>query len=248
MQVFWKLRSLLAAVLFAITTFAVSTSAIICSFFTNSPKVQRWHIKKWGRLCCRFFGVNVVVKGLEHWPFQEGAVVLFNHTSFIDIFAMSGFLPAVTFGAKKELFKIPIFGAAMRRVGILPIDRARRDQTFKVYEQSTERLLAGEKIALAPEGGRTSTPHEIGPFKAGPFVFALQAGVKLIPVVIVGAYEIFPKGALLPNADRSKRTLYLEVLPSIPVEGQSVDERGELQKRARDLMQTTLNSYYMGVQ
>lgn len=248
MRLIWTLRSLISVLLFAISTLYFSLSAILASFVSDSPKVARWHLKWWGRSACFLFGVNVHVEGFEHWPFESGAVVLFNHTSFFDIFAMSGYLPDMRFGAKQELFKIPIFGAAMRRIGILPIDRARKEKVFRIYEKSAERLKGGEKIALAPEGGRTSTPQSIGPFKSGPFVFALNATVPLVPVVISGAYQIMPKHAWLPNARVKSSNLYLEVLPVISLSEQDREERGALQSRVRESMQQSLDRHFSSVQ
>lgn len=248
MVIIWILRSVLASLGFVVVTFALSFSTIFCSFFTNSNRVARWHLKWWGRIACWMYGVHVHVKGFSHWPFDQGAVVLFNHTSFFDIFAMTGYLPDMRFGAKQELFKIPVFGAAMRRVGILPIDRARREKVFKIYEKSTERLRAGEKIALAPEGGRTATPQEIKSFKSGPFVFALQADVPLIPVVIWGAYDIMPKGSFLPNATKASSDLYLEILPVVYLSEDDREDRDVLQERVRQSMQSVLKTYFATVQ
>lgn len=174
--------------------------------------------------------------------------MLFNHTSFFDIFAMTGYLPDMRFGAKQELFKIPFFGAAMKRVGIIPIDRARREKVFKLYEVSTDRLKAGEKIALAPEGGRTASPQEIKSFKSGPFIFALQADVPLVPVVIWGAYDVMPKGALLPNTNQAQADLYLEVLPPVYISEDDREDRDVLQERVRKSMQMTLSRYFANVQ
>lgn len=242
------LRSVLASLGFVVLTLCFSASTLLSSFFTTSNRVARWHLKWWGRITCWMFGVKVHVKGFSHWPYDRGAVVLFNHTSFFDIFAMTGYLPDMRFGAKQELFKIPVFGAAMRRVGILPIDRARREKVFKLYEQSTERLRAGEKIALAPEGGRTATPQEIRAFKSGPFVFALQAEVPLVPVVIWGAYDIMPKGTILPNATKATSNLYLEILEPVYVSEDDREYRDVLQERVRQSMQTTLRTYFASVQ
>lgn len=240
MRWIWTLRSCLSTVAFGLLTFLFSGSCVLASFVSSSPRVARWHLKWWGRIACFLFGARVVVHGFENWPFRSGAVVLFNHTSFFDVFAMTGYLPDMRFGAKQELFRIPIFGSAMRRVGILPIDRARREKVFQIYEKSAERLRGGQKIGLAPEGTRTQTPNSLGPFKAGPFVFALQAHVPLVPVVITGAYDIMPKGAWLPNAWRSGSELHLEILPMVSWDQQTHADRTELQNQVRDAMQAAL--------
>lgn len=242
MRLLYILRSLIAAVAFAIVTLVLSGSAILFSFLTTSNRIPRLHIKWWGLSACWLFGVKVVVHGKDRWKRDSGGVVLFNHTSFFDIFAMVGFLPDMRFGAKIELFKIPVFGAAMRRVGILPIDRERREKVFAIYQQAVERLTAGEKIALAPEGTRTSNPTQLSNFKSGPFIFALQSRVDLIPVVIKGAYEVLSKDELLPNTHHLVSTIHLIVMEPIPTDTAVQEKRADLQSAIRLKMQTVLDS------
>lgn len=193
-------------------------------------------------MACWLFGVKVVVIGKDLWKRDSGGVVLFNHTSFFDIFAMAGYLPDMRFGAKIELFKIPLFGAAMRRVGILPIDRQRKEKVFQIYHQAVERLKSGEKVALAPEGKRTSSPDQLSTFKSGPFIFALQSKVDLIPVVIRGAYEVYSKNNLLPNTNKLISTIHLIVLEPVSTSGDVVEQRIDLQNLTRSRMQAVLDS------
>jgi 1-acyl-sn-glycerol-3-phosphate acyltransferase len=236
------IRSILAGVAFVVLTLSLSVSAILFSLLTTSIRIPRLHMKWWGQGACWLFGVKVTVFGKERWKRDSGGVVLFNHTSFFDIFAMVGFLPDMRFGAKIELFKIPLFGAAMRRVGILPIDRQRREKVFAIYQQAVERLSSGEKIALAPEGKRTSNPQVLSQFKSGPFIFALQSRVDLIPVVIKGAYEVLPKDQVLPNIHQWCSEIQLFVLEPISTQNQTLENKMELQKRVREKMQGELNS------
>lgn len=242
MRLLLFIRSFLACIGFVILTFALSASAIFFSVFTSSVRIPRYHIKWWGQAACWLFGVKVVVIGKELWRRNSGGVVLFNHTSFFDIFAMAGYLPDMGFGAKIELFKIPIFGAAMRRVGILPIDRQRKEKVFKIYHQAIERLKAGEKVALAPEGTRTSNPDQLSSFKSGPFIFALQSKVDIIPVVIRGAFEVYSKNTLLPNLNKLTSTIYLIVLEPVPTTGEVEEKRIDLQNLTKSRMQAVLDS------
>jgi 1-acyl-sn-glycerol-3-phosphate acyltransferase len=235
------LRSFMMAPVFVILTLILSLVGISLSFGANSFRRQRKVIKAWGRWTCFLFGVKVQARGLENWPYQSGGVVLFNHTSFFDIFAMVGFLPDMRFGAKKELFSIPFFGWAMKRAGILPIDRARRDQVYQIYEQSSHRLKFGEKIALAPEGERTRTPWTLQNFKAGPFLFALSAEVDLIPVIVCGAFQVMSKDQLIPNRKNMFSKITLDVLPPFSTKGYRVDSRKDLQDDLRAIMQTKLD-------
>jgi 1-acyl-sn-glycerol-3-phosphate acyltransferase len=231
---------------FIVLTFALSILGICLSYGTDSFRRQRKVMKIWGRWTCFLFGVQVQTRGLENWPYKSGGVVLFNHTSFFDIFAMVGFLPDMRFGAKKELFSIPFFGWAMKRAGILPIDRARRDHVYQIYEQSSHRLKSGEKIALAPEGERTRTPWTLQNFKAGPFLFALSAEVDLIPVIVGGAHQVMNKDQILPNRKNRTSVITLDVMPPLSTQGYRVDNRKALQDDVRSVMQIKLDEISRG--
>lgn len=226
---------------FIVLTLVLSILGICLSYGMDSFRRQRKVMKIWGRWTCFLFGVQVQTRGLENWPYKSGGVVLFNHTSFFDIFAMVGFLPDMRFGAKRELFSIPFFGWAMKRAGILPIDRARRDHVYQIYEQSTHRLKSGEKIALAPEGERTRTPWTLQNFKAGPFLFALSAEVDLIPVIVCGAHQVMNKDQLIPNRKQLNSLITLDVLPALSTEGFRSDNRKALQDHVRSIMQNKLD-------
>lgn len=201
----------------------------------NSREIDDRSIRFWGKYSCKMFGVDVEVSGLESLP-PGGCIFLFNHSSLFDIFSMNWALPSFRFGAKIELFKIPIFGKAMRRVGVLPIARHRREEVFKIYEASVERIKSGERIALAPEGTRQKNDQILGPFKAGPFVFAINAQTQLVPVIIKGAAGILPKYHLLPNMTTWKSKITIQILPPISAASYNLKERPALQDKIRDIM------------
>ncbi len=197
----------------------------------------------WGSTCCRMFGVHVEVEGLENIPTTKGCLFLFNHSSFFDVFALAGYIPGLRFGAKAELFKIPIFGKTMKAMGTLPIARNNREEVYKIYDEAKQRFSHGEMFALAPEGGRFFGPS-LFPFKAGPFIFAMSAEAPLVPVVILGANECLPKGAFLFNKDKWTRKIYLKILKPIETKGFTPATRSELQKKVYSVMNPIWIHYY----
>ncbi|AFY01508.1 lysophospholipid acyltransferase family protein [Bdellovibrio bacteriovorus] len=228
-------RSLLGAILLPIHTVLCSAAMVICNILFNNRKLEDHIVEFWTRNCCRMFNVKVEVKGLENRP-DGGFLYVFNHTSFFDIFAMNGWLGSFRFGAKIELFSIPVFGAGMRRAGILPIARNRRDEVFKVYQAAEARIKAGERFALAPEGTRQKT-ETLGSFKSGPFIFAISAKAPIVPVIVKGAAAIMSKGQLVPNWGVWSRTITLEVLPPVSTEGYTIEDRPILQEKVRKMME-----------
>lgn len=228
-------RSLLGVILLPLHTALCAGSLVIVNILFNNRKLEDHIVEFWTRNCCRLFGVDVVVSGLENRP-DGGFLYVFNHTSFFDIFAMNGWLGSFRFGAKIELFSIPIFGAGMRRAGILPIARSRRDEVFKVYQAAEARIKAGERFALAPEGTRQET-ESLGPFKSGPFIFAINAKAPIVPVIVKGAAAILPKGHIIPNWGVWSRKIHLQVLPPVSSEGYTIEQRPLLQDKVRKIME-----------
>ena len=227
-------RSLIGVILLPIHTCLCATAMILVNLIFNNRKWEDHIVEFWTRNCCRMFGVKVQVKGLENRP-AGGFLYVFNRTSFFDIFAMNGWLGSFRFGATIELFKIPVFGAGMRRAGILPIARDRREEVFKVYQAAEARIKAGERFALAPEGSRQKT-ERLGSFKSVPFIFAINAKAPIVPVIVKGAAAIMPKGYWIPNWGVWSRTITLEVLPAVQTEGYAIESRPQLQERVRNMM------------
>lgn len=227
-------RSIIAVLLFPVLTVGCAMAMIVVNLLFNKRRIEDHIVVFWTRTTCWMFGVNVVTHGVENRP-RGGYLYVFNHTSFFDIFAMNGWLGSFRFGAKIELFSIPIFGFAMRRAGILPIARERREEVFKVYEAAEARIKAGERFALAPEGTRQET-ETLGRFKSGPFVFAINAKAPIVPVIVKGAAAILPKGHIVPNWGVWSRTIHLTVLPPIDPTPFTMKDRPALQEKVRALM------------
>lgn len=241
MIVLIRLRSILLTMLYPIYLVALSSICLLMNLIFNSRKIDNLIIKLWASGTCRMFGVRVKVYGEEKIPKKTGCVYIFNHASYFDIWAMSGYLPSFRFGSKIELFSIPVFGWAIRRVGVLPIDRERRESVFRVYAEAKQRILNGDRFALAPEGTRQDS-EKLGPFKSGPFVLAIQCSAPLVPVIIRGASRVMPKSNFIPNWNRWSDEITLQVLDPIETQGMDVNEKKVLMERAHGLMKTALDS------
>lgn len=229
MRILITLRSLLMTLLYPLVLMISSITVMLVNLLFNNRHRDDYFVQLWGKISCAMFGVKVRLHGAENIP-AGGCIFLFNHTSFFDVFAMQATIRGFRFGAKIELFKIPVFGTAMLRLGALPIARHRRDEVFKVYEAAQVRVQNGEKFALAPEGTR-QTEEKLGSFKAGPFVFAINAKAPLVPVVIRGASAILPKGHWVPNRDVWTREIDIYVLPAVSTETYKVEDRPILQEK-----------------
>lgn len=224
-------RSLLVAILYP---FVITAFAVVVVFLGHVPgakarAIQDFVVGVWTRFSLFLFGVELKVHHLEKLP--EGAYLcLFNHTSNFDILAVQSLIPRIRFGAKIELFSIPIFGAAMRAAGVLPISRSERAEVIKVYNEAQARLANGECFILSPEGTRQAE-EKLGVFKSGPFLFAIAAQVPIVPVAIKGASRIQAKGHWLPNSQQWKSKIEVTFGDPISTAGMTADAKKDLQER-----------------
>lgn len=231
MNVVTSIRGFFLAIYFGIHSIVMAAVMIIANVLFNNRKLEdKIAFYGWAKWFLNLARIQVEVEGAETVP-KEGSLILFNHMSFMDILVLYAYVPiSFRFGAKIELFKIPVFGYAMKRAGVLPITRNNRGQVLKIYEESIARVHKGESFALAPEGTRQSEPI-LGRFKKGPFIFAIQAQMPIVPVVLAGAHLIQEKGGVLINAGAWYRTVYMRILPPISTKGLTLDNVAELQEK-----------------
>lgn len=225
--------------LLPLVTILLTMVMLLGSVSKKLRPLQIWVQRVWCGFILGWFSIRIEVDG--DLP-EFGCVVLFNHKSFVDIFALVKAFRGMNFGAKTELFRIPFFGWAIKSFGVLVIDRSNRKKTIQQYEKSLDNLRRGDRVALAPEGTRNSTPQALLPFKTGPFLFAVQAQVPIVPVLISDAAAVWPKGSLLPALRHWSYTVKVRILPAIKTEGVLPEERQKL----KDLVYSKMLSELSG--
>lgn len=123
----------------------------------------------------------------------RGYLFLANHQSYFDIPVLLAALPGrVTFAAKKNLFRIPVFGWSIRAAGFIPVDRENRRQAMEVFAAASARLKRGASVLFFPEGTR-SRDGRIHDFQRGGFLVAQKAGAAIVPVGVAGTFDLLPR-------------------------------------------------------
>ena len=193
----------------------------------------------WGRWLLRAAGVKVVRHGGDSLPAHQPHVFVANHVSLADIPVTLDALPPYGFVAKRELESVPLFGAAARAAGVIFIDRENLKAAFSAYEDAASKIRAGQSVLVYPEGTRGDR-YGLRPFKKGPFVLAIGAGVPVVPVVIHGTIAVSPRGefSVTPGV------VNVHILEPIPTEGLSYDDRQVLAEKVRARMADCLRSVY----
>ena len=180
-----------------VATLVFGLLAIGTSFVTRSGNLPHRVGRAWAQSIMRVGRMRVHVKGLANIEAHRSYIYMANHTSNFDIPVLLGYLPVqFRWLAKAELFRIPIFGYAMHRCGYISIDRFNHAAAVKSLSTAARRIREGVSVLIFPEGTR-SWDGQVGPFKKGGFVVAVDAGVPIVPVFIRGTRTIMPKGKRL---------------------------------------------------
>ncbi|MDM8543149.1 lysophospholipid acyltransferase family protein [Desulfococcaceae bacterium HSG9] len=173
---------------------AIFSVAVFLASLTDSKGVNPHKVAGiWAR--CILFGsrVKVRIRGLSNIDHSRSYIFMLNHQSLYDIPVILGCLPVqFRWLAKHELFKIPLFGTAMRRAGYISINRTNRRSAFKSLKIAALIIRSGVPVVIFPEGTR-SPDGRILPFKKGGFVLAIQSQVPIVPVIIQGTSAILTK-------------------------------------------------------
>lgn len=145
-------------------------------------------------------GVRLRPVGLEKVEDRRAYLFMSNHVSNLDPPIITRVLNRrISIMTKQELFKIPLFGRAMRDSGFVPVNRTNSRAAVESIREGARVLQSGMPMLVFPEGTRSSD-GKLLPFKKGSFHLAMEAGVPVVPVTIVGSYEIWPKGRMSMHA------------------------------------------------
>ncbi|MEW5976701.1 MAG: lysophospholipid acyltransferase family protein [Acidobacteriota bacterium] len=190
------IRTILALTVVFGFTFLVGPPGMLVALFQRNPRVLYTLGRTGCRLGFRLAGIRLVVKGSEWVDPSRTYVFLANHQSNTDPPALLLAIPHdVKLILKKELGRIPVLNWVMRQGGFIFIDRSDRTNAIQGMTRAANQLARGDSFLIFPEGTR-SRSGELGKFKKGPFVIALQAKVPILPVTVSGSYDIMPPGRL----------------------------------------------------
>lgn len=195
-----RLASYLATgslILFGMTgTLLFAVFGILFSWVPPRGETTAALARLWGRWLLAVAGVRVRAEVDPALAWGRGCVLVANHQSYFDIPVVLASVPgSLRFAAKRSLFRIPFFGWALKAGGFIPVDRADKSRAREVWSTAGRRLAGGASVLFFPEGTR-SAGDELGPFQRGGFLVALKTGAPVVPVGIVGARRVMPRGRL----------------------------------------------------
>ena len=206
--------------------------AILISLVDPTGKVPHLVARTWAKSILIAGRIKVKVKGLSKIDPTTSCIYMCNHQSNFDIPVLLAHLKVqFRWLAKAELFRIPLFGFAMRRAGYISIDRTDRQAAFISLKTAAKTIREGASVIIFPEGTR-SPDGNISPFKKGGFVMALDSGVPIVPVILHGTRAIMSKKKLriVPG------TVLVEITEPIDISGYTRENKEALMDRIRNII------------
>jgi 1-acyl-sn-glycerol-3-phosphate acyltransferase len=239
------MRTVLVLLVFVFLTPLLGIPVIVAAMLgvrDRPGSIFDWVPRAWAGALLWAAGARVVLHNGERISSGEPRVFIANHVSWFDIFALAATLRHYKFIAKAELERIPIFGQAVRAVGFVFIDRNNRKAAFAGYQEAASKIRNGASVVVCPEGTRGHS-YALRPFKKGPFVLAVAAGVPIVPTLVYGTREIQRKGSMIIRSGE----VHLHFLEPVPTEGLTYDDRDRLSRVTWERMAAELEQVY-GIQ
>jgi 1-acyl-sn-glycerol-3-phosphate acyltransferase len=234
---FTLINSIFALFVTVGATFVFSLQALLYLLvFRTSEKTAQVAPNNWARTILAATRVKVNVTGLEKLDHDKNYIFMGNHQSQYDIFCVQAYLDwDLRWLAKKELFEIPIFGAALEKGGSIPVDRSNGRKALVSLSDAAKRIKNGCSVIIFPEGTR-SADGVLTPFKTGGMVIAIKAKVEVVPIAICGTSDILPKGKFLAKPGR----VTLRIGEPIRVEDYTLKQKAELAELLHDKVSVLL--------
>ena len=181
--------------LVTVYTIVLGSISLLSTLVDRTGNFAHRCARAWARAILATTGVRVKVSGLEHLEPGRSYVFAANHQSIYDIPILFATIPAqLRIVAKESLGRIPFMGWHLHRAGHLLVDR--RNPGPDIVQKMRRLVSESSSLIVFPEGTR-SVDGEIGRFKKGPFLVAMDARLPVVPVTITGSRHVMKKGRLM---------------------------------------------------
>jgi 1-acyl-sn-glycerol-3-phosphate acyltransferase len=218
--------------LLCLATFVFGSISIPLSLI-NSKLSYLLCAKPWSYVLTYAIPLFVTVKGGENCNPKESYVVVSNHQSHLDIPAlMARTSLGLRWVMKSELRKIPVFGMACDKIGMVYIDRSQPEKAVASLREAKKRVANGISVMFFAEGTRSRT-GELGTFKKGAFRMAIELGVPILPISIKGTRNSLPAKTLDLKPGKASITIH----PPIPMNNYSVEDLEKLMTETKEVIQ-----------
>jgi len=228
------IRTLVMLLFWAISTLVVAPIMLLYTILTGNVMPLYRIGMKLGITGVRVAGIKINVLGMSNLDPARSYIFMSNHASNLDPPVFVPNIPGrCSVLLKKEVLRVPIFGRVLKMAEMVPVDRHNREAAIESVHAAARVLRRGLNMVIFPEGTR-SLDGRLLPFKKGPFHLAVEAGVPVVPVTLLGTYECWPKGQF---ASRGGTTT---VVFHPPIEPSEFGDRETLMAKVRDAIASAL--------
>jgi len=227
-------------VFITLDTLILGFIVIMLSVFDRKGNLVHYIGKFWSLLNIYISGTRLKVVGKEKIDKKRSYIVMTNHQSLFDVWALIGKIPLqIRWIVKKELRKLPIFGYALERMGHIYIDRQDRENAYMGLNAAARKIKEGTSVIIFPEGTR-SPNGKLLKFRLGGASLALRAGVQILPITVNGGRFVLPKNtlALMPGK--------MEIIVGDPIDPGDFNEdnKTELMSTVKSVIENNLDLEY----
>ena len=178
--------------LFSLSTALFGSFSLLLSLVDRTGLWQHRTAAAWARVSLWISGAHVHVRHEERLKQAPIALFVSNHLSYMDTPTIFGKLPfQFRIVARQSLWKIPFIGWHLQRSGQIPVNVENPRASIASLSRGVKTLQAGMPLFIFPEGGR-SRSGLLGPFMNGPAYMAIRARVPIVPIALVGTFELLP--------------------------------------------------------
>ena len=231
MRVIWFLINLVLSIS------VCSIPIIAVGLFDKEKYYTGKLIKMWARWVIWSTGIQYEIDGLDNLNLDKQYIFMSNHESALDIVLGVAAIPSnLVFLAKKELFRVPVFGWAMEAAGMIKIDRQNPEIARKSVSEAVETLMHSSFSTLIYPEGTRSNGEELLPFKKGGFILAIRTQLPVVPITILGAGNVLPKGTLTIKKSHIK----MIIDNPIPTLEMDINDKDQLLQDCRKIINQNL--------
>ncbi|MEI8134321.1 MAG: lysophospholipid acyltransferase family protein [bacterium] len=197
------IRSTTATIIFLIATLVLSIVSIPVALVDRSGRGYLWMARVWSKIFLFLYGIKLQVQSSASLSKHKPYVFVANHSSYSDIPILFAAIPQdIRLVLRQSLTLIPIWGWALLVSPMIIINRSSGAKSKQSLARAAEIISKGASVLLFPEGTRTPD-GQLQEFHRGAFNLARESRARVVPVAILGAYEILPRSATLPRSNRN---------------------------------------------
>lgn len=232
--VFWLIPAI------GVYTIVLGIASITSSFFDRRGYFAHGCARAWSWLILATTGVDVTVRGLERLVPGKTYVFVANHQSIYDIPVLFWSIPyQLRIIAKESLGNFPMLGPHLKRTGHMLVDRAKPDRAG-IFGWAGRLTANGLSLIVFPEGTR-SRDGRMGRFKGGSIMLAMQAGLPIVPISVVGSRHVMKKGELTTRPGHVTLIVH-DPIATAAVAEPTVEEVRQFADRVRDVVRPAVEA------